>query len=210
MLRYQSSHAFAHSHVQCPTPTTIHTCSHVHIHILTSLGHHLCHITDHTCLCWHPLFCTIVLAVHVATSPIALTCSHLFSMYRTCHVTDHICMCSCTHSPSFNHYQQFIFAPSIQYTFVFDNIPSTTSSIAQPPHRSERTSICKFVAPQSCLQLKAEAVYRHGMGFFFLLLMLMVIFIFSLPSFPFIVLHCHTTSGPILGLWSASLANVPP
>ena len=100
-----------------------------------------------------------------------------------------------------------------RYTFVFDNIPSATSSIAQPPLRSECTSIHEFVAPQLCLQFAVEGWSSlqtwHGL-FFLLLLMLMVIFIFSLPSFLFIVLHCHTTGGPILGLQSASLVNVPP
>ena len=151
---YQSSHAFAHSCVQCPTPTTVHTCSHVHIHIHTSLRRHLCHITNHTRLCWHPLFCTIFLAVRVATLPIALICSHLFSMYHTCHVTDHICMF--VHPQSFFQSLLTILYLHHRYTFVFDNIPSTTSSIAQPPPRSERTSICKFVAPQSRLQFSVE------------------------------------------------------
>jgi hypothetical protein len=55
-------------------------------------------------------------------------------------------------------------------------------------------------------QLKAE-VYWHGMGI--LCWCWWWFSHFSLLSFPIIVLHCHTTSGPILGLQSASPANIP-
>ena len=34
--------------------------------------------------------------------------------------------------------------------------------------------------------------------------------ILFLLSFPIIILHCHTTGGPTLGLWSASPANILP
>ena len=78
----------------------------------------VCYATDRTRSRWRPLFCTIVLAVRVATSPIALARVH--------------------HPPHVNEY--------------------ATSSIAQPPLRTECTSICKFVAPRSRLQLKVEVV----------------------------------------------------
>ena len=93
---HNRSHLLSHSH------------SHSHFTWTSPMLHHQSHSLVLASTLLHN--CSCCLRGYVTNW---LTHSHSFSMYRTCHVTDHICMCSWIHSPSVNHYQQFIFAPSI-------------------------------------------------------------------------------------------------
>ena len=139
----------------CTVPHT-HNCSHL---LSRSRSHSHSHFTRTSPMPHHQSH-SLVLASTLLHNCSRCPCgyiadrTHLFSMYHTCHVTDHICMF--VHPQSFFQSLPTILYSHRRYTFVFDNIPSTTSSIAQPPPRSERTSICKFVAPQSRLQFSVE------------------------------------------------------
>jgi hypothetical protein len=74
------------------------------------------------------------------------------------------------------------------------------SPFAQPLHVCQTLLLCN-------LSFTVEGFYGHGMGF--CVDVGVTIFTFLLISFPIIILHCHTTGGPVFRLWSASPANVP-
>ena len=96
-----------------------------------------------------------------------------------------------------------------QYLNHAQPLSSTTSFVSTnvPRHRlhSHHTSVELRRSATSHSQLKAERVLQTWHGHFVLVL----VTIFILIYFPIIVLHYHTTGGPVPRLWSASPANVP-
>jgi hypothetical protein len=138
----------------------------------------------------------------------SLRCSHRSheshqSDARIRHVTFTLVR-SCSHSHSFNSLDASLMSKRCTAS-IFDDIvcvdEHATSQFAQPLH------VCQISLLRNLSRL-VEGFDGHGMGFY-VDVGVTIFHILFLISFPIIILHCHTTGGPVFRLWSASPANVP-
>jgi hypothetical protein len=194
---------------------SIHTRNHgiyLHVHMRSA------HIHVFLCMQLQPL------SGHVMTP--SVSCIPRLSVFTCMHSHTHMFVCEFTHiehsltrstchahahlkpfsqpftSPMNHHFNASSISkrcPAPAFNDIVCVDECATSLFAQPPHICQTSLLFN-------LSLTVEGFYRHGMGF--CVDVGVTIFTFLLISFPIIILHCHTTGGPVFRLCSASPANV--
>ena len=168
---------------------------------------------------------------HIRTHTLSHSHSHtqsipeltIFTCMFTCAQLTFARFCACKFEFAFDKSHSHSFTPVLTtvHSSVFNvshgrylnharPVSSTTSFVLTnvPRHQlhSHRTSVELHCSATLHSWLKAERILQTWHGHF--VLMLVTIFTFILISFSIIVLHYHTTGGPVFRLWSASPANV--